>query len=76
MNNMYINREIKRITNIILQSKASKQYFIYKSKFIVSNSASEDDWQYCLLILQYVNPNDNIKIISKLLESFLKVDRY
>nr|AAC04724.1 ORF1 [Gracilaria robusta] len=76
MNHIYINSEIKRINNIILQSEVSKQYFIYKSKSIVSNSASEDDWQYCLLILQYINPNDNIQIISKLLESFLKFDRY
>nr|UAD87918.1 hypothetical protein [Gracilaria textorii] len=76
MNNIYINSEIKRITNIILQSKNSKQYSIYKSKVVISNSVSEDDWQYCLLILQYVNPKDDIKIISKLLETFLNLDRF
>nr|AXR86332.1 hypothetical protein [Gracilaria ferox] len=76
MNNTYINSEIKRITNIILQSKVSKQYCIYKSRVVISNSASEDDWQYCLLILQYVNPKDDIKTISQLLESFLKIDRF
>nr|YP_010199152.1 hypothetical protein LK225_pgp144 [Crassiphycus usneoides]UAD88601.1 hypothetical protein [Crassiphycus usneoides] len=77
MSNKYIKNEIKRIINIITESSYSKQYFLYKSQNkLLSKSYSEDDWNYCLLILRFVNPKDSIKIIGKILESFLSIDRY
>nr|CAA35700.1 unnamed protein product [Agarophyton chilense] len=77
MSNHYINSEIKRILDNLVKSSYSKQYFLYKSENIVlSQSSSEDDWNYCLLILKFVNPKDSIKIISSILEFFLRSDRH
>lgn len=82
MYNNYINSEVCRISSIIPRSSYSQQYFLYKSyKFnnkskTISKSLSEDDWNYCLLILNFVNPKDTIKNINNILEYFLRSERY
>nr|YP_009511781.1 hypothetical protein [Melanthalia intermedia]AXI97658.1 hypothetical protein [Melanthalia intermedia] len=76
MNNIYLNKEITRITSILTGSQYSSNYFRYKSNNIVGQSSSEDDWNFCLLILKFVNPNDSLNTIAFILEAFLRRDRY
>nr|AAC04752.1 ORF1 [Agarophyton chilense] len=76
MNNNYINNEVYRISRDLSESKDFKKYILYKSNNLMSVSCSEDDWHYCLLVLQYVKPISSVKTITEILEFFLKRDRY
>nr|UAD88338.1 hypothetical protein [Gracilaria tikvahiae] len=78
--NSSIVYKVQEITERIKKSKEySHEYFMYKSNSLISKSKSEDDWNFCILVLKFINKSSDFEDIDELIEVlkyFLYRDRY
>nr|YP_009511087.1 hypothetical protein [Hydropuntia rangiferina]AXI96760.1 hypothetical protein [Hydropuntia rangiferina] len=61
---------------IKLSKQYSHEYFMYKSNLLISRSKSEDDWQFCILVLKFIDTNSDSNDLMEILKYFLYRDRF
>nr|YP_009511775.1 hypothetical protein [Melanthalia intermedia]AXI97652.1 hypothetical protein [Melanthalia intermedia] len=72
-----IQKEVDKITASIQNSTQHLgQYFQYISGSAIGKSSSEDDWNFCTLILKYISLDNQSERIILILKHFLYRNRY
>nr|AAC04747.1 ORF1 [Gracilariopsis lemaneiformis] len=72
-----IVHKVEQITDLIKGSvEYSHQYFVYIYPSTVLKSQSEDDWNFCILILKFIHSESDFDDMLLILKYFLYRDRY